>query len=83
MSDWKVSDYSFQVKQLYSIDKARPTFRGTTNAIGSIPDVVTLYARAISHSVTSNARRGRKHIPRCGSEDLCSEREKRVSFSHS
>lgn len=42
--------------------------RGTTNATGSIvpdnPEVVILYARAISHSETLRARRGRKHIPR-------------------
>jgi hypothetical protein len=42
MSDWKESDYTLQVKELYFIDKGRPTFRGTINAIGSILVAVTL-----------------------------------------
>jgi hypothetical protein len=69
--------------------KREPTFRGTINAIGSTvppppgPPVVTLYARAISHSPTFSARRGRKHIPRCGSEDLCSESGCSASASYS
>lgn len=80
MSDWNESDCTVQVKGFHFIDKTRPTFRGTMNAIGSIADVVTLYARAISHSVTSNARRGRKHIPRCCSEALDSSRKWRVAL---
>lgn len=48
------------------------TFRGTTNAMGSIVVPATLNARAISHSPTLRARRGRKPIPRWGSDDLCS-----------
>jgi hypothetical protein len=54
--------------------EGRRTFLGTTNAIGSIPVALTLYARAISQSLTLSARRGKKHMPRCGSADLCSER---------
>ena len=61
--------------------------RGTTKAMGSIQedeaDETTLYARAISHSETLSARRGRKHIPRCGSLDLYSLRGWRVSDSYS
>ena len=61
--------------------------RGTTKAMGSIQDdeadEITLYARAISHSETLSARRGRKHIPRCGSMDLYSLRRWRVSESYS
>lgn len=59
------------------------TLRGTIKAMASMPEAATLYARAISHSETLSARRGRKHIPRWGSEDLYSDREKSVSFSHS
>lgn len=40
------------------------TRRGTINAIGSTPLLVTLNALAISHSETSKARLGRKHMPR-------------------
>ena len=47
-------------------------FRGTMNAMGSMAFEVSLYARAISHSDVLTARRGTKHIPRCGSLDLCS-----------
>ena len=61
--------------------------RGTTKATGSTQeyeaDEITLYARAISHSATLRARRGRKHIPRCGSMDLYSLRRWRVSDSYS
>jgi len=47
-------------------------FRGTMNEMGSMAFEVSLYARAISHSGVLTARRGTKHIPRCGSLDLCS-----------
>jgi hypothetical protein len=40
------------------------------NAMGSTAPEVSLYARAISHSGVLRARRGMKHIPRCGSLDL-------------
>lgn len=59
------------------------TLRGTTNAIGSMQVPATLYARAISQSETLSARRGRKHIPRCESPDLCSARACKESDSHS
>lgn len=49
-------------------------FLGTIKAIGSMFDPVSLYARAISHSVVLSARRGRNAIPRWGSVDLYSER---------
>ena len=52
-------------------------------AIASIEDAATLNARAISHSDTLRPRRGRKHMPRWGSEDLYSARAKRLSFSYS
>lgn len=45
-------------------NKSGLTFLGTMNAIVSTAVPVTLYARPISHSDTSTARLGRKHIPR-------------------
>lgn len=59
------------------------TLRGTMNAIGSMAFVVSLYALAISHSEGLTARRGTKHIPRCGSLDLCSSNGCRLSLSYS
>ncbi len=55
-------------------DWKESALRGTMNAMGSIEDPWTLYARAISHSLMLRARRGRKHMPRWGSEDLYSDR---------
>jgi len=87
ISDWKLSAYGALVISVRHITNDRKqkiiTLRGTMKAIGSIPDATTLYARAISQSDTLNARRGRKHMPRCGSADLCSERAWRASFSNS
>ena len=57
--------------------------RGTMNAMGSTEFADSLYARAISQSATLSARRGRKHMPRCGSVDLCSASVCRVSLSYS
>lgn len=73
MSDWNESDWRRGVCQLpwWRIDGGL-TFRGTMNAIGSMAFEVSLYARAISQSDVLTARRGTKHIPRCGSLDLCS-----------
>ena len=53
------------------------------NAMGSTAPEVILYARAISHSGVLRARRGMKHIPRCGSLDLCSSMAYKLSFSYS
>ncbi len=57
--------------------------RGTINAMGSTAPMVSLYARAISQSEVLSARRGTKHIPRCGSLDLCSSSAYKLSFSYS
>ena len=51
--------------------------------MASIDVAATLYARAISQSLTESARRGRKVMPRWGSEDLYSASGKRLSFSYS
>lgn len=48
--------------------------RGTMNDIVSTALFVTLKARAISHSRAFTAREGKKHMPRCGSDDLYSVR---------
>jgi hypothetical protein len=88
MSDWNESDcvggwYSASVPVPSPVayrwvnergrGNKKLTLRGTMNAMGSMEfEEVTLYARAISHSEVLTARRGTKHIPRCGSLDLCS-----------
>jgi hypothetical protein len=59
------------------------TLRGTINEMGSMVVVVSLYARAISHSDVLTARRGTKHIPRWGSLDLCSSKGYKLSASYS
>jgi len=51
--------------------------------MGSTAPMVSLYARAISQSEVLSARRGTKHIPRCGSLDLCSSSAYKLSFSYS
>jgi hypothetical protein len=59
------------------------TLRGTMNAMGSMAVVVSLYARAISHSDVLTTRLGTKHIPRWGSLDLCSSKAYKLSASYS
>ena len=59
------------------------TFRGTMKAMASIELAATFKPRAISQSDTLRPRRGRKHMPRWGSEDLYSVSRKRLSFSYS
>ena len=84
MSDWKESDC--KGKSMNETKKrliALLTFRGTTNEIGSMTVPEILYARAISHSDTFSALRGRKHIPRCGEDDWYSESGCSVSDSYS
>ncbi len=63
--------------------KGKLTLRGTMNAIGSMAFVVSLYPLAISHSEVLMARRGTKHIPHCGSLDLCSSNAYKLSPSYS
>jgi hypothetical protein len=60
----------------------RTYFAWDDELIGSMAFVVSLYALAISHSKVLTARRGTKHIPRCGSLDLCSSNAYRLSFSY-
>ena len=56
------------------------TLRETMKAMASIDDAA---AMTISHSATFSPRRGRKHILRCGSDDLYSASGNRLSFSYS
>ena len=90
MSDWNESDFFIwrgwfvtSVACYYVEGRGKRTLRGTMNAIGSMAFVVSLYALAISHSEVLTTRRGTKHIPRCGSLDLCSSNAYRLSFSYS
>ena len=64
MSDWKDSDYGVAISIQFIPWRNAHTFRGTMNAMGSTVEPYSLYARAISHSATFNALRGRKHMPR-------------------
>jgi hypothetical protein len=84
MSDWNESDFSVRLSIMWGGEgSGELTLRGTMNAIGSMEFVVSLYALAISHSEVLSARRGTKHIPRCGSLDLCSSNAYRLSLSYS
>lgn len=64
ISDWKDSDYEIIISLLVCILMNSQTLRGTMKAIGSTVAPYILYARAISHSPTFKALRGRKHMPR-------------------
>ncbi len=82
MSDWKESEGVSGLVE-YESQRHGHTFPGTMKAIASMEFAATLSARATSQSETERPRRGRKHIPRWGLDDLYSASGKRLSFPYS